>query len=89
MYVNHMKRVAGELVPVEDGAMVKLLEQTGDHKVIYGPTGAGDWEPVTMDASEFFATFREATREEIDAAEAPPATRKRETIDQGKEHAKT
>lgn len=69
MYVQTHQMTARGPVPIETAetpALVRLLEQTADHKVVYS---VDDGETTaTCPSHEFFSCHREATREEIDGA---------------------
>jgi hypothetical protein len=63
MFTQTHEMKLGQLVPVKDGATVKLLAQTQDHKVVF--VGPGDKDVSSLPSSEFFASHREATPAEI------------------------
>lgn len=69
------RTAAGQLADLDaPGPTVRLLEQTQDHRAVF-QDGGGDLAELA--ASEFFALYREATPEEIEAfPAAPPASRK-------------
>lgn len=65
MYRQHSELKGDKLIPVEDGPTVTLTAQTQDHRAIF-QNAAG--EEFNLPASEFFQTHREATADEIEAA---------------------
>lgn len=66
--LHNPEKDANMFVNKETGELVQLHEQTADAHVIYGPPGGDPEKAFAMPDHKFFATHREATRDEIDAA---------------------